>query len=72
MWGTVEDVQDPALHQRFAEDLFAQTGFDLRGQEFDHFFAADIVGASSVEVGDGHMDVTVWRDGPPEHVVRKH
>lgn len=72
VWGTVEDVHDEALHARFAEALYAETGFDLRGQKFDHFFAAHLVGAAAVEVADGHMDVTVWRDGAPERVVRKH
>lgn len=72
LWGVVRDVGDPALHQRFAEDLFAESGFDLRGQVFDHFYAADLLGASSVEVGGGHMDVTIWREGSAERVVRKH
>jgi hypothetical protein len=72
VWGFVEDVQDEALHQRYAEALFAETGFDLRGQKFGNFFAADVVGASAVEVGGGHLDVTVWRKGEPEHVIRKH
>jgi hypothetical protein len=72
VWGTVEDVHDEALHQRYADDLHARTGFDLRGQKFDHFFAAHLVGAAAVEVRDGHMDVTVWRDGAPERVIRKH
>jgi hypothetical protein len=72
VWGTVEDVHDEALHQRYADDLYAQTGFDVRGQKFDHFFAAQLVGAAAVEVGGGHMDVTVWRDGAPERVIRKH
>jgi general stress protein 26 len=72
LWGTVSDVQDKALHQRFATDLYEQTGFDLRGEEFDHFYAADITSASAVEVGDGHMDVTIWKAGAPERVVRKH
>ena len=72
VWGTVEDVHDDALHQRFAEALFAETGFDLRGQTFDHFFRAELVGASSVAVDDGHLDITVWREGRPEKVVRKH
>lgn len=72
LWGVVHDVQDPDLHQRFAENLFAETGFDLRGQKFDHFYAADITSASAVEVGDGHMDVTIWKPGAPERVVRKH
>ncbi|MBC8092545.1 MAG: pyridoxamine 5'-phosphate oxidase family protein [Pseudonocardia sp.] len=72
LWGTVCDVPDPALHQRFAENLFAETGFDLRGQQFEHFYAADLTSASAVQVADGHMDVTVWTPGEPEHVVRKH
>jgi pyridoxamine 5'-phosphate oxidase-like protein len=72
VWGTVEDVGDPALHRRFAEDLFAETGFDLRGRTFDQFLRAEIVGASSVAVGGGHLDITVWREGRAETVVRKH
>jgi Pyridoxamine 5'-phosphate oxidase len=72
LWGVVHDVQDPGLHQRFAEDLYARTGFDLRGQVFTPFYAADVTGASAVEVGDGHMDVTVWKPGEAERLVRKH
>jgi len=72
LWGVVEDVRDTALHQRFAVDLYEQTGFDLRGQRFDRFFRVVVTGASAVEVGGGHMDVTIWRPGAPERVVRKH
>jgi hypothetical protein len=72
LWGAVYDVPDKALHQRWATALFEDTGFDLRGQEFGHFYAADLTGASAVEVGGGHMDVTIWRPGQPERVVRKH
>jgi hypothetical protein len=72
LWGVVRDVHDTAAHQRFATDLFEETGFDLRGQVFDHFYAADLTGASAVEVGGGHMDVTIWKPGRPERVVRKH
>ena len=72
VWGTVQDILDESLHQRFAEHLYAETGFDLRGQTFDHFFRADVVGAASVRVGDGHLDVTTWRTGRPERVIRKH
>jgi hypothetical protein len=72
LWGVVHDVPDRALHQRFAQDLFDESGFDLRGQEFDHFYAADITSASSVEVSDGHLDITIWHPGQPERVVRKH
>jgi hypothetical protein len=72
LWGTVRHVGDPDLHRRFAVDLFEDIGLDLRGQTFDHFYAADLTGASAVEIIDGHMDVTVWRPGEPERVVRKH
>jgi hypothetical protein len=71
IWGRVEDVTDEALHQRYAEDLFQQTGFDIRGQKFEHCFKAHISGASAVEVGGGHLDITVWHDGGEERVVRK-
>ncbi|MEV6769460.1 pyridoxamine 5'-phosphate oxidase family protein [Nocardia sp. NPDC051030] len=72
LFGTVHNVRDEALHQRFADALFEETGFDLRGQKFDPYYAADITGASSVEVIDGHMDITIWKPGRPERVVRKH
>src|SRR5215204_1577440 len=72
LWGVVRDVRDVALQQRFAEDLFAEAGLDLRGQEFDHFYAADLTGASATEYANGHLDVTIWKPGEPERVVRKH
>lgn len=72
LWGVVNDVQDKALHQRFATALFDETGLDLRGQNFDHFYAADLTGASAIEVKGGHMDITIWKPGEPERVVRKH
>ena len=72
VWGTVEDVLDRALHERYAEALFEETGFDLRGRPFEHFFRAHLVGASAVEIEDGHLDITMWREGTPERVVRKH
>jgi hypothetical protein len=72
LWGVVNDARDKALHQRFAVSLFDETGFDLRGQEFDHFYLADLTGAAAVQVDDGHLDITIWRPGRPERVVRKH
>ena len=72
VWGVAEDVLDAALHQRFAEFLFAKSGFDMRGEPFEHFFRTNLVGAAAVEVKDGHLDITVWRAGSPERVVRKH
>jgi hypothetical protein len=71
LFGVVKDVRDAALHQRFATALFEETGLDLRGREFDHFYAADLTGASAVEIRDGHLEITVWKPGEPERVVRK-
>lgn len=72
VWGTVEDVSDEALHHRFAEILFAEIGLDVRGQTFEHLFRVNVVGASAVEVDGGHLDITVWREGHRERVIRKH
>jgi hypothetical protein len=72
VWGTVKDVRDPDLHRRWAQDLFDETGFDLRGGSFDQFLEGHLTGAAAVEVGGGHLDVTVWREGTPERVIRKH
>lgn len=72
IWGTVVDVPDQAAHRRFTEALFAETGFDLRDEQLEHLFRVDVVGASAVEIVDGHLDITVWREGTPERVVRKH
>lgn len=72
LWGVVRHVPDRALQQRFADDLFDDIGLDLRGQEFDPFYAAELTGASAVEIDGGHMDVTIWTPGQAERVVRKH
>lgn len=72
IWGTAHDVPDPELHRRFAEFLHAEVGLDLRGREFGFFPAADIHGGSCVSTAGGHLDVTVWRAGGVEKVVRKH
>ncbi|PRX49469.1 pyridoxamine 5'-phosphate oxidase [Prauserella shujinwangii] len=71
LFGSVRDVRDRALHGRFATALFEETGFDLRGQEFDHFYGVDLTGASSVEVSGDHLDITIWKPGAPEYVVEK-
>ena len=72
LWGVVYQVDDADLQRGWAEALYADTGFDLRGQHLDPFFAADITGASAVEVGDGHMDVVSWKPDTGETAVRKH
>jgi Pyridoxamine 5'-phosphate oxidase len=72
LWGVVENRPDPELHRRYTEALYAETGFDLRGSEFPYFYVADIRGASSVQIIDGHLDIHVWEPGEKERVVRKH
>jgi len=70
IWGVVENLPDQELHQRFAQEVFEQIGLDLRGRKFDPFYVADIRGASSLQVADG-LELTVWREGEPQRVVRK-
>lgn len=70
LWGVVHNLQDEDLHRRFADWLFADSGFDLRGRRFDPFYVADIEGASAVEIDDGLL-ITVWQPGQPERAVRK-
>lgn len=71
LWGEAYVVPYGTLHQRFADALFDDIGLDLRGQEFD-LIGVDITGASAVQVSDGHLDVTIWKPGQAERVVRKH
>ncbi len=66
VWGEARNIQDRELHTRFADDLFKESGFDLRGQKFDPFFVADLAGASSVEIRDGQLTITTWRPGEGE------
>jgi hypothetical protein len=66
LWGEARNVQDEGLHARFLEDLFQESGFDLRGQKFDPFFVAELAGASSVEFRDGQLTITTWKPGQEE------
>ncbi len=59
LWGVAKNVQDTGLHERFANDLFEETGLDMRGQELDPFYVADITSASSVEYEDGQLMITI-------------
>ncbi len=72
LFGTVTDLPDKEVHARFAQQLFDETGFDIRDQEFDHFYTADLTSASTVQVIDDHLDITIWKPGQGERVVRKH
>ncbi|MFE9787262.1 pyridoxamine 5'-phosphate oxidase family protein [Nocardia salmonicida] len=71
LFGTVTDLQDETVHARFAQKLFDDSGFDIRGEKFDHFYIADLTGASTVEVIDDRLDITVWKPGAGETIVHK-
>lgn len=71
LWGEVRNLQQPAFHERFMQALFEETGFDLRDQTFDPFYVADIAGASSLEVADNQLVITIWKPGEGERTVRK-
>ena len=71
LFGVVVDNPDTALHARFAQYLYEDSGMDLRGRAFDHFFVADLTSASSVEVGDDTLKITIWKPGEGEQVVEK-
>ncbi|MFC9895966.1 pyridoxamine 5'-phosphate oxidase family protein [Nocardia sp. NPDC127579] len=71
LFGTVTDLLDREVHARFAQDLFDESGFDIRGQEFDHFYVAELTGASCVEIADDKLGITIWKPGQGERVVQK-
>ncbi|MEV4620222.1 pyridoxamine 5'-phosphate oxidase family protein [Asanoa sp. NPDC049573] len=71
LFGAVFNDPDRAMHQRFADDLYAEIGLDLRGQEFDTFYVAELHSASSVTLTDGHLVVTIWKPGQGERAVAK-
>jgi hypothetical protein len=71
LWGKAVNLQDTDLHERFADELFEESGFDLRGEHFDPFYVADLTGASSVEVADNQLRITIWKPGEGEREVRK-
>lgn len=71
LWGDAVNVQDEDLHERFANHLFEEAGFDLRGQRFDPFYVGDLTGASSIALEGGQLAITIWKPGEGEQVVRK-
>jgi len=71
LWAQVKNLQDAAFHERFAQELFDQIGLDLRGQAFDPFYVADITGASSIEMEDMKLKITIWKPGTEERTVTK-
>ncbi|HSK90564.1 MAG TPA: hypothetical protein VK875_04550, partial [Euzebyales bacterium] len=71
VWGEARNLQDADLHQRFAAELFAQTGMDLRGQAFDPFYVAELTSASSIAIEGGQLTITIWKPGEGQRQVRK-
>lgn len=71
LFGEVRNEQDPELHARFADQLFAGSGMDLRGQRFDPFYVADLTSASAVQIADNRMLITIWKPGRGERVMEK-
>jgi hypothetical protein len=71
LFGVVENLQDGDLHAAFADNLFEESGFDLRGEVFDPFYVADIMSASTVELADIRLRITIWKEGEGESVVFK-
>lgn len=71
VWGKAVNIQDPELHQRFATELFEESGLDVRGEHFDPFYVADLTGASSLEVVDDRLRITIWKPGAGEREVHK-
>ncbi len=69
LWGNANNVQDKGLHERFAAKLSEEGGPDLRGQELDPFYVADITGASCIEFVDGDLKITIWKPGEGERMV---
>jgi hypothetical protein len=69
VWGRVVNLRDKDLHARFAQQLFDESGFDLRGRDFDPFFVADLEGGSSLELENEQLKLTVWRPGQGERLT---
>lgn len=66
LFGRVENLRDEAVHRRFADEVFEESGFDLRSQRFDPFFVADLRGASALRLQDEQLFITVWKPGQGE------
>jgi hypothetical protein len=71
VWGRAVNLQDTELHKRFADELYEESGFDLRSEKFDPFYVADLTGASSLEVAGDQLLITIWEPGEGEREVHK-
>ena len=71
LWAEAKNLQDEGFHTRFAEDLFEESGLDIRGEVFDPFYVGDLTGASSIELVDNELQITIWKPGQGERIVTK-
>jgi len=70
LWGRVMALDDPDLHDRFLQEMFEQTGYDMREETFDPFYVADLTSGSSLALVDGkRLEATIWKAGEAERVV---
>ncbi len=71
LFGRVRHLDDEAFHQRFAQDVLDDIGLDLRGQAFDPFHVAELTSASSLEIVDDQLQITIWKPGEGERTVTR-
>lgn len=71
LWARVVNHRDEELRRSFTDSLLEDTGMDLRSEELDPFYVADLTGASSIVLEDQELVITIWKPGEPERVVRK-
>jgi hypothetical protein len=70
LWGTATEVTDPDTLARFSDDIYVSVGHRFEVGTFDAF-DVDLLGASSVGVGDDVMTVRTWKPGEGVAVVEK-
>ncbi len=68
IWAKARDLKDETFHERFLDDLYESSGLDFRGETFNPFYVADITGASSIELEDNQLVITIWKPGQAERV----
>lgn len=72
LFGSAVNLTDVAVHARFADDLLARTGFDVRGEIWDVFYVVESIrSASSLAVVGDHLEITVWTPQTGERVIHK-
>jgi hypothetical protein len=70
LWGYAAAVTDHDTLARFSDDIFESVGYRFEVGSFDAF-DVDLMGASSVSVGDDVMYVKTWKPGRGVVVIEK-